>query len=70
MAPVIKPAEGSGPLIQRLVTDNAVTIFSKSYCPFCNKIKDFFRGKEIKFESLELDLIGEQASYVKYFFFD
>lgn len=62
MAPIVRPGEASGPLVQRLVADNTVAIFSKSYCPFCNKIKEFFREKDIKFEALELDLLGEQVN--------
>ena len=33
-----------------------VTIFSKSYCPFCVKIKDFFTQMDIPFTSYEYDL--------------
>ena len=31
-------------------------MFSKSYCPFCNEIKELFNNLGIKFHAVELDL--------------
>ncbi len=35
MAPI--PAEVKG-VVERLIAENAVMMFSKSYCPFCKKV--------------------------------
>ncbi|KAH9469328.1 hypothetical protein Pst134EA_009850 [Puccinia striiformis f. sp. tritici] len=49
--------------IDSLISSNKVMIFSKSYCPYCERSKRFLsdkldtiQNKEIKIKSLELDL--------------
>ena len=46
-------------IIDDLVAANTVTIFSKTYCPHCKRIKEFFKGKSIEYEALELDIMGQ-----------
>ena len=48
--------EGTQKLVQQMVDENKVMIFSKSYCPFCKKVNlvlRYLKGKikEIKFPS-------------------
>ena len=41
------------------IKDNAIMIFSKSYCPFCKKVKQMFQDKGLAFVALELDQMGQ-----------
>ncbi|EDO38228.1 predicted protein [Nematostella vectensis] len=49
------------PQIQRLIEDsinnNAVMIFSKSFCPFCKKVKAIFESINVQYTAMELDLV-------------
>jgi len=52
--------------VAKLVTDFAkqhkVAIFSKTWCPFCAKVKNLFDTHNVKYESYELDkLPGGEA---------
>ena len=38
---------------------NAIMVFSKSYCPFCNKVKHMFEDKGLAYKALELDQMGQ-----------
>eukprot|EP00850_Spirogloea_muscicola_P015703 SM000123S25815 [mRNA] locus=s123:54828:55508:+ [translate_table: standard] len=38
-----------------LITDNPVMVFSKSYCPFCKKVKELFSSMNVKHKVYELD---------------
>lgn len=40
---------------QKLIDDNAVMVFSKSYCPYCRATKTLLRDMNATFEVLELD---------------
>ena len=41
------------------VAENTVAIFSKTHCPYCKRIKGFFKDKGIEFEAMELDIMGQ-----------
>jgi len=41
--------------VRRLIADNNVMVFSKSYCPFCAKAKRALQSVNATFEVLELD---------------
>jgi len=45
-------------VVNQLIKDNKVMIFSKSYCPFCNKVKAIFDSIKVEYKSIELDLEG------------
>jgi len=47
--------------IEQYITSNSIMIFSKSYCPFCNKVKQMFGDKGLSFKSIELDEMGQQG---------
>ena len=39
MAPIVPPADGDpAKIIEKCIADNKVMMFSKSFCPFCNKV--------------------------------
>ncbi|KAJ2743152.1 Glutaredoxin [Coemansia sp. BCRC 34490] len=42
-------------LVRRLISDNSVMVFSKSYCPYCDRAKRLLDEKGIKFSAIELD---------------
>lgn len=48
---------------QQLIDDNAVMVFSKSYCPYCNatkrKLTDLGAKLGAKFNAIELDKISQ-----------
>eukprot|EP00695_Tsukubamonas_globosa_P002297 TRINITY_DN3411_c0_g1_i1.p1 TRINITY_DN3411_c0_g1~~TRINITY_DN3411_c0_g1_i1.p1 ORF type:complete len:131 (+),score=30.76 TRINITY_DN3411_c0_g1_i1:55-393(+) len=45
--------------VKTIIAENAIVIFSKSYCPYCQRIKAFLR--ELKHEAavFELDLLPD-----------
>ncbi|CAG7949660.1 unnamed protein product [Penicillium nalgiovense] len=47
---------------QSLINDNAVVVFSKSYCPYCDSSKKLLDGLNAKYTTLELDLEEEGAA--------
>jgi hypothetical protein len=53
--------EAADKVIDLMIRENRVVIFSKTFCPFCTKIKDFFAGKGIAYMALELDTMGNQV---------
>ncbi|KAG2308008.1 hypothetical protein Bca4012_083040 [Brassica carinata] len=40
---------------KEIVSSNAVVVFSKSYCPYCVKVKDLLKKLGTKFIAVELD---------------
>ena len=53
------PVDSVTQLVETLNKENAVMIWSKSYCPFCNKVKDIFKSINQPYKSYELDLEGK-----------
>ncbi|CAG5986490.1 unnamed protein product, partial [Menidia menidia] len=49
--------------IQLLIDSNQVMVFSKSYCPFCVKVKDLFKELKVDCNVVELDLIENGTTY-------
>lgn len=50
---------------QGLIDDNAVMVFSKSYCPYCKTTKGLLQSFDAKVTVLELDEIGELHSFAR-----
>ncbi|KAG0196111.1 thioredoxin reductase, partial [Mortierella sp. GBA43] len=42
-------------LIRTSIAQNPVMIFSKSYCPYCMRVKDLFDDINVKYSAIELD---------------
>ncbi|KAH6626700.1 thioredoxin-like protein [Chaetomium sp. MPI-SDFR-AT-0129] len=53
---------------QQLIDDNAVMVFSKSYCPYCNKAKSLFSSLDVEYKAIELDQVddGSQVQLALY----
>lgn len=47
---------------QALIDENAVVVFSKSYCPHCKATKSTLSGLGVEAVVLELDQIGEHIT--------
>lgn len=43
---------------QSIIDDNAVAVFSKSYCPYCKATKSLLTEMGAKFYTIELDKVG------------
>ncbi|KAK4222520.1 thioredoxin-like protein [Podospora fimiseda] len=44
---------------QQLIDENAVVVFSKSYCPYCNNTKRILDGYDAKYKAIELNQIDD-----------
>jgi len=42
-------------LVEGVIREHRVVIFSKTWCPFCAKVKDVFKSKYIDYHRVELD---------------
>ncbi|KAF0682411.1 Aste57867_25457 [Aphanomyces stellatus] len=47
--------EPSPNAVQELIQTSSVVFFSKSYCPFCSRVKELFDDMDIKPLTIELD---------------
>jgi glutaredoxin 3 len=41
---------------RELMTSAPVVVFSKTYCPFCDKLKSLFNSLHVPFTAIELDI--------------
>ncbi|XP_062356899.1 thioredoxin reductase 3 isoform X2 [Cinclus cinclus] len=48
--------------VRTLIASHRVMVFSKSYCPYCNKVKELFRSMRVEYYALELDVTDDGAS--------
>lgn len=48
-------SEAAQKKVQQLIDDNAVVVFSKSYCPYCNNTKRILDGYSAKYKAYELN---------------
>ena len=64
MAPTAT-AEDVAVMVEEYVKSNEIMIFSKSYCPFCNKVKKLFDDNGLAFKSLELDQMGQLGADIQ-----
>jgi len=47
---------------QKIIDDNSVVVFSKSYCPYCRASKALLNEKHAKYFLLELDEVDDGAA--------
>ena len=55
-------------IVESLIMDNFVVVFSKSYCPFCVKAKNLLSSLSIGFKALELDQIDNGDTIQSYLY--
>ncbi|KAI0800828.1 glutaredoxin [Fomes fomentarius] len=55
-------------LVENTITDNKITIFSKSYCPYCRRAKALLTSKfpDTQTKILELDEIDDGSAIQDY----
>ncbi|KAI1190263.1 putative glutaredoxin [Nemania serpens] len=46
---------------QKIIEENAVAVFSKSYCPYCNASKKLLDSMGAKYYKIELDQVDDGA---------
>ncbi|XP_077564564.1 uncharacterized protein LOC144180031 [Haemaphysalis longicornis] len=51
--------------VEETISKNMVTIFSKSYCPFCTKAKKVFDDLRVPYTAVELDSRSDGDSIQK-----
>ncbi|THV54234.1 hypothetical protein BGAL_0031g00080 [Botrytis galanthina] len=49
-----------------IINDNAVAVFSKSYCPYCNATKKLLTDLKANFYSIELDQVDDGSAIQSY----
>jgi len=47
---------------QNIIDENAVAVFSKSYCPYCKATKALLNDMGAKYFSIELDQVDDGAA--------
>ncbi|EDP42336.1 hypothetical protein MGL_3094 [Malassezia globosa CBS 7966] len=56
-------------IAEKLISENAIAIFSKSYCPFCKRAKEVISGLSVepsKIGTLELDEVNDGPEIQNY----
>ncbi|KAG0363854.1 glutaredoxin-1 [Gamsiella multidivaricata] len=53
-------------LVERLIRENKVMFFGKSYCPYCKNAKNILGAKGIQFKAYEIDLEKDGAQVQDY----
>jgi glutaredoxin 3 len=48
--------------VQSIIDENAVAVFSKSYCPYCRQAKQLLSDKGAKFFAVELDQVDDGSA--------
>ncbi|KAK3911720.1 Glutaredoxin-C4 [Frankliniella fusca] len=54
----VEPVDMNGELAQsvkKMISDDKVVIFSKTYCPYCTMAKEVFNKINFKYTAIELD---------------
>ncbi|KAG5438304.1 hypothetical protein PCANB_002792 [Pneumocystis canis] len=54
--------------VESLILSNKVVVFSKTFCPYCNRTKELFQNSGIEYYVLELDKINEGYEIQKYLY--
>ncbi len=57
--------ENPSKIIDQMISHNTVAIFTKSFCPHCERLKEYFTDKRVAFKSLDLDLMGMQGAEIQ-----
>ncbi|MCJ1327155.1 hypothetical protein MMC10_003822 [Thelotrema lepadinum] len=47
---------------QKIIDDNAIAVFSKSYCPYCRSSKQLLSDLGAKFYVIEMDQVDDGAA--------
>lgn len=50
--------ESIGTYVDNLIKQNKVIVFSKTTCPYCDKVKELFKNLKVEYVTIELDRVG------------
>lgn len=50
------------PEVEKLISENNVVVFSKSYCPYCTKAKGLLSQLGVEFQAIELDRVSNGSA--------
>ncbi|KAG1106449.1 Glutaredoxin [Mucor circinelloides] len=53
-------------LVEKIINENKVAVFSKSYCPYCKRAKDVLKKLGVEFFVIELDNESNGAAIQDY----
>ncbi|KAI8823712.1 glutaredoxin [Fimicolochytrium jonesii] len=53
-------------IVEKAITDNKIVVFSKSYCPYCNKAKKLLDSLSAKYTAFELDQREDGSAIQQY----
>ncbi|RYN42503.1 hypothetical protein AA0113_g11321 [Alternaria arborescens] len=48
--------------VQSIIDENPVTVFSKSYCPYCRQAKQLLSDSGAKYFAIELDQVDDGSA--------
>jgi len=60
--PPVATAQGPAQIMEEFMKSGQVIIFSKSYCPYCHKVKELFKSLNQDVQVMELDLREDGAA--------
>jgi glutaredoxin len=52
-------------LIDELIAKHPIQVFSKTTCPYCIRVGDFFKQLEVPYNHTELDLMGPEGAEIQ-----
>jgi len=52
-------------MIKSTVSSNKVVVFSKTYCPYCTRVKDLLKSLRVEAKVLELDSMGAEGDAIQ-----
>eukprot|EP00199_Chlamydomonas_sp_CCMP681_P005287 CAMPEP_0119108810 /NCGR_PEP_ID=MMETSP1180-20130426/15670_1 /TAXON_ID=3052 ORGANISM="Chlamydomonas cf sp, Strain CCMP681" /NCGR_SAMPLE_ID=MMETSP1180 /ASSEMBLY_ACC=CAM_ASM_000741 /LENGTH=128 /DNA_ID=CAMNT_0007094467 /DNA_START=43 /DNA_END=429 /DNA_ORIENTATION=- len=55
----LRPFATTSDMVKTTVSSSPVVIFSKTYCPYCSRVKSLFEELKVDCKILELDQIGD-----------
>ncbi|KAI8842976.1 glutaredoxin-C2 [Chytridium lagenaria] len=53
-------------IVENYIKDNAVTVFSKTYCPYCIRAKSLLDSLNVKYQAIELDHLSNGSDIQNY----
>ncbi|KAI9468462.1 MAG: thioredoxin-like protein [Benjaminiella poitrasii] len=53
-------------IVEEIIKNNKIAVFSKSYCPYCKRAKDLLKNMNAQFFAIELDTEANGAAIQQY----
>lgn len=62
ITPGLSEGDAVSEMVREFIASSAVALFSKTYCPFCQRVKRLFAQMGIEYEAIELDRSADGAA--------